>query len=168
MCHADCVNCAGSQVTMNWTSSDLLAGLSALVALVAVIVGPFIAARAAKNQMLGPMRQAWINELRDAISDFVARVEMGQVVTSGLLSDDETVRHDAAVRRREHFERTAQIKARIELLVNPNEAGHQELVRLVSVAHQAYTREVDAGPSLRALVAQVQVVLKKEWNVVKK
>lgn len=153
---------------MNWSSTEILAGMSAFTAIAAVIIGPYIAARATRSQMLGPMRQAWIDDLRNAVSEFVAKVSTGQVVLSGLVADDPNIRHDAAARRRAHVDQTAILKVKIELLINPKEADHQELVRLVAVAYQAYINETAPGATLRDLTAQTQVVLKKEWNVVKK
>jgi len=47
--------------------------IAAITALVAVVIGPFIMIRAQKNQMLGPMRQAWINDLRDSVAEYLAR-----------------------------------------------------------------------------------------------
>ena len=54
--------------------------LSLVVALLAVFIGPFVSwkvakkqiessTRVARQQLLGPMRQAWINELRELISE---------------------------------------------------------------------------------------------------
>ncbi|MDX2300878.1 MAG: hypothetical protein NW204_14240, partial [Xanthomonadaceae bacterium] len=142
--------------------------IAAVTALVAVAIGPFLTIRASKTQMLGPMRQAWINSLRDTVVEFPAKVHIGALQSGALLSPDDTVRHLAELARVEHQQQTYQLKAKIALLVNPKEAEHGELMRLTDAAYSAYVGGRDPSVQLLALQRHAQVVLKKEWNVVKK
>jgi hypothetical protein len=141
--------------------------VAAVTALLAVIVGPFLTMRASKNQMLGPMRQAWINSLRDTVSEFISSVYVGHLET-GVLSHDEQVREAATAARHAHFQKTVQLKEKIALLSNYKESEHQELVRLVNSAFAAYETGRDTAVALKALREWSQQVLKTEWDVVKK
>ena len=141
--------------------------IAAATALVAVVVGPFLTIRASKTQMLGPMRQAWINSLRDSVSEYSAKVHIGSLQSAALLSPEDSVRHAAEIGKAEHRQQTYQLKAKIALLINPKEPEHNELVRLAEAAYAAYVAGHDPSVQLQALQQHTQVVLKKEWNVVK-
>ncbi len=117
--------------------------------------------------MLGPMRQAWINSLRDTVSEFIASVYVGHLET-GVLSRDDQVREAATAARHAHFQKTVQLKEKIALLSNYKEREHQELVRLVNGAFAAYETGRDTDVALKALREWTQQVLKTEWDVVKK
>ncbi|MFZ3017944.1 MAG: hypothetical protein WA056_05770 [Gallionella sp.] len=142
--------------------------IAAATALVAVVVGPFLTIRASKAQMLGPMRQAWINSLRDAVAEYAARIHAGQPEPSALLERDVATRHAAQIGRAEHVQSTYQLQAKIALLINPNESEHIELVRLAKNAYVAYLDGRDTTQPLIALEKHTQLVLKKEWNVINK
>lgn len=141
--------------------------VSAVTALVAVIIGPFITLRASKNQLLGPMRQAWINDLRNAVAEFSARINLGYEAVASTFAHEDSVRHDAMTLRTQHIQSTYQLLAKIILLVNPKEPEHQELVRLAKAAYSAYESGNRADTALSALHRHTQAVLKKEWDVVK-
>ena len=148
---------------------EVIAALvAALAAIAAVLIGPFVTIRASKNQMLGPMRQAWINSLRDTVSEFVATVSIGMPQSAGLLSPDDTLRHSAQMERQAQIQKAYLLKAKIQLLINPKEEMHTELVRLAEAVFSAYTSGGSASPSVVALLEHTQTVLKTEWNVVKK
>ena len=63
----------------------------------------------------------------------------------------------------------------IKLLINPNEADHQELVRLIECADEKLIESINNKISNRSefetigrdIVTQSQIVLKKEWQRVK-
>jgi len=56
-----------------WISVELIPVLSLMVAALAVFFGPLLSARVAKRAMLGPMRQKWINDLRELLSEISSR-----------------------------------------------------------------------------------------------
>lgn len=141
--------------------------IAAATALLAVMVGPFISFRASKRQMLGPMRQAWINNLREAVAEYTAKIRLGMPQPSALLAPDDALRHQAQSERAAHLQSIIQLNAQISLLINPKEADHTELVRLARVALNDYENGQDASVQLQALIAHTQQVLKREWNVVK-
>jgi len=47
---------------------------SLLIALVAIFLGPMINFKISNRQVIAPMRQAWINSLRDNIAEFISTV----------------------------------------------------------------------------------------------
>lgn len=156
-------------LTMSFATPAVIASIiAAVTALVAVVVGPFVTIKASKTQMLRPMRQAWINSLRDAVAEYIAKIQAGIPNTSAMLATDEAVRTAAEISRVERQLQLHQIRAKIKLLINPAEARHRELVRLVEEAQVAYATLADATPHINAIVAHTQVVLKAEWEAVKK
>lgn len=146
----------------------IAATIAAVTALVAVIAGPFLSFRASKNAMLGPMRQAWINSLRDAVAEFAASIYISPLELAGALSSDDGIRHQVELGKRTQLQLTYRLKEKICLLINPMEADHRELVRLVENAFAAHVEESSTATALRALREHTQLVLKAEWNVVKK
>ena len=84
--------------------------VAAFTALVAVAVGPFLTIRASKTQMLGPMRQAWINSLRDTIAEFSSSIYEGLYQVSALLAQDDNIRHTAEATKHDRVQKTYQLK----------------------------------------------------------
>ena len=68
------------------TPGELISLLSALVALVAVIVGPIVTWRIAKRQIQASVvsanRQNWINDLREAVAGFITNSKLATVEDS--------------------------------------------------------------------------------------
>ena len=141
--------------------------VAAVTALVAVAVAPFVTIRASKTQMLGPLRQAWINSLRDTVAEYTAKVDAGIPQSSAVLAPDDSLRHAAQMERLEHQQQVYQLKTKIALLINPKESNHVELVRLAESAYAFYLAGQNPSVSIRALLDHTQTVLKAEWNVVK-
>ena len=117
--------------------------------------------------MLGPMRQAWINSLRDTVAEYTAKVDAGIPQSSAVLASDDSLRHAAQRERLEHQQQVYQLKSKIALLINPKESNHVELVRLAESAYASYLAGQNSSVSIRALLDHTQTVLKTEWNVVK-
>jgi len=153
----------------------VIAGISAVTALVAVIVGPMVSLNIAKRQLnasvLSVNRQEWINTLRDQISELVAQ-------TIILRREREVEQYpkepDRIFARIEGVVRCA---LKIQLLINPKEADHVHLVKSISklmilVAKTAdKVEDKDRDSQLRAIrdeiVSKSQEVLKREWERVK-
>ena len=70
--------------------------ISVVIALFAVIIGPFvtlyIARRQIKANVLSPNRQQWINTLRDEISNYLAIMARTASATAGRVGDQEYIR----------------------------------------------------------------------------
>lgn len=142
--------------------------IAAATALIAVVVGPIITFRASKNQMLGPMRQAWINDLRDTVAEFTAHTCIARWHVLASINDPSDVQRAQEIEDRTRFQLAYQLKEKIALLINPKETDHQELVRLVENAYTAYVNGTDTTIALKAIREHTQVILKREWDVVKK
>lgn len=155
-------------VESSYMAPEVIASIvAAITALVAVAVGPFLTIRASKTQMLGPMRQAWINSLRDTVAEFSASIHVGPYQVTALLAQDDSIRHTAEAEKHNRVQNTYRLKEKICLLINPKEEDHQELVRLAENAYTAYLSGQDTSVPLLALRKYTQAVLKTEWKVVK-
>ena len=148
--------------------------VSAITALVAVIIGPLVSIFVAKNQInasvVSSNRQAWINRLRDELATLAAIVHhLPSAHANGSVSTDD------AIAEYGRFVEKFQV---IKLLINPKENDHQELVRLIESADnkimtsindkKAEASEVEAAQLAgQLIVTQSQVVLKREWERVK-
>ncbi|EKO3524382.1 hypothetical protein K7V76_004296 [Vibrio fluvialis] len=145
--------------------------VSAVTAFVAVVVGPLVSIVVAKKQInasvVSTNRQTWINRLRDELATLVGIVHHlpnahanGSVSTNGAIAE---------------YGRFAEKFQVIKLLINPKETDHQELIRLIDSADkkliesinkkQANASEFEAAG--QRIVAQSQIVLKREWERVK-
>ena len=143
--------------------------LSLIVALLAVIVGPLVsslitrrtldsAERASVRQVIAPMRQAWINDLRSRLAELSATTL--HYVVAGYEE-----RTDAEYRR------VAQVEQEMVLMLNPVEQDHKALEQTIRqlVSSLEAGKAVDA-PFIAAherLTELGRTILKAEWNRVK-
>ena len=148
---------------------------SMMIALAAVIIGPFvsfqIAKRTIKTQLLiaeqnvrasvlSRNRQEWINLLRNTIAEYLAVVYM--------LGDPNLSNEKA-----QHLlERLYTAKFRVSLLINPNEPDHRKLDDLLFdfIEKIAAANKPDEEAVLevrQTLVELSQKILKEEWKRVK-
>ena len=110
-------------------SSDVLAMLSAIAAILAVVVGPVVAFLIARNQRISESRQNWLDSLRDELASLLAIQErVWQEVGSPKAPINRVSFHDA-------FQEISRRENRIQLLLNPDEPLHQELMQAIN----AYT-----------------------------
>jgi hypothetical protein len=150
------------------STSTFLPYASLAVAALAVVVGPFIQRAVAKQQLLGPMRQAWINDLRKRISEFVATSE--RLVFAAQFVPD----------KYQEYSRIAELVVEIELSLNPREKEHNALVvelRTMSLCASKIARVEREGAQLENQdsysTAKNNVfdiskqVFKAEWEVIK-
>lgn len=124
-------------------------------------------------------RQAWINDLRMTCADYVASVDVLQFHTDKKqiyqIFVDKITAIDASKgaelvaawesEKRKVKQEALALKARIELLSNPNEEEFIQLIKLANEAIQA-TDKVggDSRGACDAVVKQTQVILKTEWT----
>lgn len=145
--------------------------ISAITALVAIIIGPLVSICIAKNQInasvISTNRQVWINRLRDELATLVGMIHH----LPSAHANDSISTNDAIAEYGKFVEKFQVIK----LLINPNEADHQELVRLIECADEKLIESINNKISNRSkfetigrdIVTQSQIVLKKEWQRVK-
>jgi uncharacterized protein YneF (UPF0154 family) len=143
--------------------------LSLFVAILAVIVGPFISWKIAKRQVtsslkvankqiVAPMRQAWINNLRDQISE----------ISSSALHYYQTGYED---REDQEYKRLTELEGKISLMLNFKEEDHRSLHDLIRGMLNALDKGKEGENAFVAIHPQVMTltrdILKREWNRVK-
>lgn len=111
---------------MNLTNAALIPLASLIIAALAVFVGPLFSWRIAKKtlattnrnavrQMLLPVRQNWLSDLREKLADMLA-TSLHYFVAG---YDDRTD---------EEYRRLTLLEQQIKFLLDPNDFSHQELV----------------------------------------
>lgn len=148
---------------------DIIPILSLIVAALAVFVGPFISLHVAKRQVrsslevanrqiTGPMRQAWINALRDLLSELCSSAHHYFVTGFEDRKDDE-------------YQRLTHLETKIQLMLNAKEDDHIQLEKLIREMVSSLERGKDGDAVFVAVhpkvIALSRQVLKREWNVVK-
>lgn len=144
---------------------------SLIIAALAVFIGPLISSRIAKHQIessaavankqiVAPMRQAWINDLRDLIAELTASAL--HYFTAG---------HE--FQGYKNFQRLTFLEGKIQLMLNPDEEDHRRLESMIRVMLEAL-QQVGQGTERQKfinthpeVIALSRRVLKREWNRVK-
>lgn len=154
------------------TFEHALTLISLAIALLAVFFGPLISTKIAKRQIessekialkqvVAPMRQAWINGLRDKVSRLCAEAEYccyNQVAGSGVSSE-----------YKEQARELHRLEKEIALTINPSEEDHKHLVRNIrDMLLCVSTKDVRGlQTALQKTMELTQKILKTEWNRVK-
>ncbi len=152
---------------MQWPDSQWI---SAVTALVAVVVGPAVSVYVVRKQfgadVLSHNRQGWINTVRDHVAQILVSVDsIHEWYEQGDDAPDDIL---------ERYQKVKLLAARLKLLINPNEEDHSHLVKQIDESIEA----VGGGNSLGAypdvvrrgeeITAQTQRILKREWERVKR
>ena len=152
--------------------------ISALTALVAVIVGPIVSIYIMKKQntnnikiaekniiasTVSSSRQKWIDTLRDSIAKFQTLIfPLSVPAASQLFTLDE---------KKSRVERATFLLAKISLLINPKEEDHLKLMEhiadILSSVNKGEINEVKFKESHKNITMVAQHILKREWNVIK-
>lgn len=143
--------------------------VSAFTALIAVIVGPGVSIYVAKRQIRASIvstnRQKWIDNLRDELSEVIKSIRI-----LGLHRNFETIDQSELNGR---IENLALREAKINLLLNPNEADHRDLSETIRMAidnigaGEEREKRIRTKELLTLLTSQSQTILKREWKRVK-
>jgi len=149
---------------INWTAiTDVLEKV-----LIPVIIG-YITYQISKKQIINAgitqFRQRWIDELREAVTLYIAKAEMIAMLEFG---DNE--------KYSEHFQQLVQMQYQIELMLNPGEEDHNKInIITTNIRNVVHDEHIDNNTLDRLLTHKIdqllkatKVVLKKEWAVVKK
>ncbi|MEB1609570.1 hypothetical protein VDQ74_06640 [Xanthomonas campestris pv. campestris] len=142
--------------------------IAAATALVAVVVSPFLAARTSKNQMIGPMRQAWINDLRNTLSNYSAHMSINRWYGAPSVQDAEPDRERKELDDLARVKEAIRLREKLFLLLNPREDLHMALADVIQSAFDTYMAIEDTSAILVTLRQNAQVVLKTEWDVVRR
>ena len=152
--------------------TETVALISAITALCAVLLGPLVSMWATHRQtrvaVLSGNRQAWINALRDLIAEYLS---ISALVHAGDWSERTEIEFD------EKLQRLKLLNVKIRLMLNPNEADHQQLADLIGELVLTMGGRASAGDKRDAqkardihnrLLPLSQSVLKREWERVKR
>lgn len=151
-------------------NKDIIPILSLIIAGLAVFVGPLISiiitkmtlrtntATASKN-LISPIRQQWINDLRNTIVELTAKSAHFAVAGTEDRKDSE-------------YYRITELEYKIRLLINPKESDHNRLVELIrEMTNNLYSmkreNEVKFWEQNQEIIALSQKILKREWERVK-
>ena len=148
---------------------QLVPVLSLVVAILAVFVGPMISwaiarrqleasQRIASQQLIGPMRQAWINELRKAVAE---------LLSSGLhyfVAGFED-------RTDQEYRRLTELEHEVILMLNPREEDHMALLgairNMIAALEGGKQHDQQFAEEHKRTAELARRVLKAEWNRVK-
>lgn len=156
--------------------NDWLPVISLLVAALAIFLGPAVSwlvarnqvrssLKAANKQILAPMRQQWIEDLRNLIAELTSEAHYLYIAAADEDPDEGSTKNEKA-RRRMLF-----LEQKVRLMLNPNEADHQDLIvkirALVSAAEAYDPKGPDFGSLHIAVTDLSRRVFKREWDRVK-
>jgi len=152
--------------------------ISAITALVAVVVGPIISIYimrkqneanieiAKKNVMASTVsisRQKWIDTLRDCIAELQSAIFPILVQAAG--------QHYSKEEKKERIDRATFLISKIALLINPKEADHIQLMEhinaLLSSAREGESSYEKYKIANKNITDISQSILNREWNVIK-
>ncbi|MBK9494046.1 MAG: hypothetical protein IPO08_05790 [Xanthomonadales bacterium] len=149
--------------------------VSALTALAAVFLGPVLAWIVTRRQISASARsqsrQAWIDRLRDDLAEYAT-----ELATVAVRARFDIIKDAAELQAL--TQRAQLLRTRVQLILNPAEASHRELLdalermldattRLPSAAHKEQDDDTPAAGRTR-LVAAAQTVIKQAWEDVKR
>jgi hypothetical protein len=141
--------------------------ISTATALVAVIIGPIVSWKIAKKQIrattVTASRQQWINNFRDTLADFLAKTSMCYGLAKNHYADGTSI---------PRVEQMVQLNYRIHLLINPNDADHQDIASLAdficSELRSAKTADENSEKKQESqkqeFIKLSQKILKCEWK----
>lgn len=149
------------QTTPISPSQLILPVLSLLVAMLGLLTPVWTSKRQAKTAhrlMLGPMRQAWITKLREKLAVLVGRASLYAFTGQNPGNAEKS------------FTELVEIQQEIELLINPREKDHRDLVGAIEVMMKSYANHApkeEFHKEQRAVVTLAQTIFKTEWDRVK-
>ena len=127
-----------------------------------------------KEQKISELRQVWINDLRNEISEFIGLAN-SLYVSWVIIIEDAVHEEDNAIQylkeNKESIRKIDALAHRIKLRLNPNE--YQELIKTIDDIESHYSSQEglsssgDIHSKFKCLHDQTQVVLKTEWERVK-
>lgn len=152
--------------------------VSACTALVASVAGPLVTLSVARRQfnanVLSANRQKWIEGLRDLLAELVSLLVSALVVKSKWRHNWDKGRGpiEGDPEMLAKLERIVLVQWKIRLLINPTEADHQELYRTIDTAFKRIqseeTQESESEADIETITWLAQVILKREWERVKR
>jgi hypothetical protein len=141
--------------------------LSLAVAFLSVLIGPLVtfwvtkrqiqsAQQIASMQVISPMRQAWLNTLRQKLAE----------LTGNSLHYFQAGYED---RTDTEYRAMTLLAQEVELMLNPSEEDPRQLIDLIwKMLHSINSRDLDEYPdNHKAVIALSRRILKAEWEATK-
>ena len=150
--------------------NELISILSLIIAAIAVFFGPLISiiitsktlrlnSKIASKNLISPIRQQWIDNLRNSIAELVARSHHYCVAGTEDREDEE-------------YYRIIELEMKIKLLINPKEIDHIKLLEainemLTNLYKGGIKAEIIFWEKHKEVIELSQSILKREWERVK-
>lgn len=150
--------------------NELIPILSLIIAGIAVFIGPLISifitkktlqinSKIATKNLVSPIRQQWINDLRNTIVEITAK--SAHYAVSG--TED---------RKDSEYYRITELEHKIRLLINPIETDHLNLANLIkemttNLYEGGLPSEMIFWKKHQEIIDISQKILKREWERVK-
>lgn len=138
------------------------------IAFLALFIAPIVNARISKRQVIAPMRQAWINSLRDKISEILAIISINRLNYCPSTHWNDERKEKANKRDLENYEKLMLLEASISLHINASESDHTDLIELISIVVKQYHDSFVSDENKTKLLELSRKVLKDEWEATKK
>ena len=121
-----------------------------------------------KLEVLSKNRQAWINSLRDELSEFIGLVSAIKNHTIVMRGDERLVSvKDNFNKVHIDTNKLDIVKYKIYLLINPNEENSKKMIALLEPIKTKVLQEENVDSEIQQLIDISQTILKLEWNRVK-
>jgi vacuolar-type H+-ATPase subunit E/Vma4 len=170
------------------TQQEIVQILTAATAILAVVIGPFVALRVAKRQsetalavgsrqsatsmetatlqartnVLSKNRQDWINTLRNEVSEFLVCTIHASTIAALVKGES---RESSIL---DEMKEVLLHLSKARLLINPKEADHRLLIEKMEELYDGLTTPgYNFSSGELELTVLAQVVLKREWERVK-
>ena len=159
-------------------SNVFVAAATVVAAVIAGLVS-FVALTLTKEQKTSEFRQAWIDGLRNDLSEFLSAARaMARATEERFAFGDAYSAHPFTIQPEQIGEirqRVATVFYRIKLRLNPDESEHNELLRLLSRIAEEQAEQIKSPTSgsenvmkaIEAAAEYARPVLKTEWKRVK-
>jgi hypothetical protein len=158
-------------------TTDVLSFISASTALIATIIGPYVAVKTARSQikasLISSNRARWIESMRDLVACAISHWAGVMYLRASLANYDAiTIATNLALLNR--IEGGLLTNSKIRLMLNPNEVESQRLMKTLDAvvaclrsAEDQATVESQVRAHLEEIVRISQSILKVEWIRVK-
>lgn len=126
-----------------------------------------IAAKNVKIEVLSKNRQAWINTLREDLSEYIGIIEEMDGVIKLAIEESQKEGGKSVYSIAEKAGKLIGLDAKIKLSINPNEPDNQKLVILLDELLELVNKQASTNIKVTELIHLSQHILKEEWKKVK-
>lgn len=140
-------------------------GATLVVALIAGVVS-LVVSILAKDQKTSEFRQAWIDGLRNDVSQLIAHLAVVKTMSKIVRVQSQSDIRSYVLSKQQDFLETAMLSSRIRLRLNPSE--HQALLALIKDPDGTGSSEEAMELHMEKIADEAQEILKTEWERVKR